>query len=135
MPTEHGANNSHKHLDDSHATLAEIFDEAGYDTFCFAANPHISAEENFTQGFDVVEHPWDRENFTRALAIVESKLQAEEIRRRRYNKAERQAARAPSLMLIPTALFILPAVFIIIIVPIAIKAMESGVADYMSQGG
>jgi len=63
------------------------------------------------------------------------KLQAEEIRRRRYNKAERQAARAPSLMLIPTALFILPAVFIIIIVPIAIKAMESGIADYMSQGG
>lgn len=63
------------------------------------------------------------------------KLQAEEIRRRRYNKAERQAARAPSLMLIPTALFILPAVFIIIIVPIAIKAMESGIADYMSKGG
>jgi tight adherence protein C len=63
------------------------------------------------------------------------KLQAEEIRRRRYNKAERQAARAPSLMLIPTALFILPAVFIIIIVPIALKAIESGVADYMSQGG
>lgn len=63
------------------------------------------------------------------------KLQAEEIRRRRYNKAERQAARAPSLMLIPTALFILPAVFIIIIVPIAIKAMESGITDYMSQGG
>jgi len=63
------------------------------------------------------------------------KLQAEEIRRRRYNKAERQAARAPSLMLIPTALFILPAVFIIIIVPIVIKAMESGVANYMSQGG
>ncbi len=63
------------------------------------------------------------------------KLQAEEIRRRRYNKAERQAARAPSLMLIPTALFILPAVFIIIIVPIAIKAMESGISDYMSRGG
>ncbi len=63
------------------------------------------------------------------------KLQAEEIRRRRYNKAERQAARAPSLMLIPTALFILPAVFIIIIVPIAIKAMESGIADYMGKGG
>ncbi len=61
------------------------------------------------------------------------KLQAEEIRRRRYNKAERQAARAPSLMLIPTALFILPAVFIIIIVPIAIKAMESGISDYMSK--
>ena len=58
------------------------------------------------------------------------KIQAEEIRRRRYQKAERQAARAPSLMLIPTALFILPAVFIIIAVPIAIRAMESGMGEY-----
>ena len=53
------------------------------------------------------------------------KLQAEEIRRARYHKAERQAARAPSLMLIPVALFILPAVFIIIFTPIAIRFMAS----------
>ncbi len=58
------------------------------------------------------------------------KIQAEEIRRRRYQKAERQAARAPSLMLIPTALFILPAVFIIIATPIVLRAMESGIGQY-----
>jgi len=58
------------------------------------------------------------------------KIQAEEIRRRRFQRAERQAARAPSLMLIPTALFILPAVFIIIAVPIVIRAMESGMGEY-----
>ncbi len=58
------------------------------------------------------------------------KIQAEEIRRRRFQRAERQAARAPSLMLIPTALFILPAVFIIIVTPIVIRAMESGMGEY-----
>ncbi len=58
------------------------------------------------------------------------KIQAQEIRRRRFQRAERQAARAPSLMLIPTALFILPAVFIIIAVPIVIRAMESGIGGY-----
>ncbi|HOE60415.1 MAG TPA: type II secretion system F family protein [Kiritimatiellia bacterium] len=63
------------------------------------------------------------------------KIQAEEIRRRRYQRAERQAARAPSLMLIPTALFILPAVFIIIATPIIIRAIESGVGEYFQSGG
>jgi tight adherence protein C len=63
------------------------------------------------------------------------KIQAEEIRRARFHRAERQAARAPSLMLIPTALFILPAVFIIIVTPIIIRAMDSGVVQYFQRGG
>ena len=58
------------------------------------------------------------------------KIQAEEIRRRRFQRAERQAARAPSLMLIPTALFILPSVFIVIFVPIMIRASNSGMGQY-----
>jgi tight adherence protein C len=49
------------------------------------------------------------------------KLQAEEIRRTRFHKAERKAARAPSIMMIPIALFILPAVFIIIFTPVFIR--------------
>jgi tight adherence protein C len=49
------------------------------------------------------------------------KLQAEEVRRRRFHRAERKAARAPSIMLIPTALFILPAVFIVIITPVILR--------------
>ena len=61
------------------------------------------------------------------------KIQAVEIRRRRFQRAERKAARAPSLMLIPTALFILPSVFIIIFVPIVIRAMESGMSDIFKQ--
>ncbi|MEI6562774.1 MAG: type II secretion system F family protein [bacterium] len=63
------------------------------------------------------------------------KVQAEEIRRARFHRAERQAARAPSLMMIPTALFILPAVFIIIITPIMIRAMDSGIMSYMKGEG
>jgi len=59
------------------------------------------------------------------------KVNAEEIRRARYHKAERKAARAPSLMLIPTALFILPAVFIIIFTPVIIRMMESGIGNFM----
>lgn len=61
------------------------------------------------------------------------KLQAEEIRRARYHKAERQAARAPSLMILPTALFILPAVFIIIFTPVAIRMMDSGIIQFMKR--
>ena len=61
------------------------------------------------------------------------KIQAEEIRRARYHKAERQAARAPSLMLIPTALFILPAVFIVIMVPIALRVSNSGIGSFVSR--
>lgn len=59
------------------------------------------------------------------------KVNAEEIRRARYHKAERKAARAPSLMLIPTALFILPAVFIIIFTPVIIRMIESGIGNYV----
>lgn len=61
------------------------------------------------------------------------KIQAEEIRRARYHKAERQAARAPSLMLIPVALFILPAVFIVIFTPVGIRMMESGIGGFMGK--
>jgi len=61
------------------------------------------------------------------------KIQAEEIRRARRHKAERKAARAPSLMIIPVALFILPAVFIIIVVPVFLRARESGA--FASFGG
>lgn len=53
------------------------------------------------------------------------KVQAEDIRRRRFHRAERKAAKAPSIMMIPVALFILPAVFIIIFTPVGIRMSES----------
>lgn len=53
-------------------------------------------------------------------------IHAEEIRRARFAAAERQAQRAPSLMLVPMALFIMPAVFIIIFTPVFIRIKDSG---------
>ena len=49
------------------------------------------------------------------------------MRKLRFSIAECKAQRAPSLMLLPMALFILPAVFIIILTPVFLKMKESGV--------
>jgi tight adherence protein C len=53
------------------------------------------------------------------------KLHADEIRRTRFHRAERKAARAPSLMLMPVAMFILPSVFIIILTPIIMRLVNT----------
>ena len=46
------------------------------------------------------------------------KMHGAELRRERFALAERKAARAPSVMIFPLAVFIMPAVFIIIFVPV-----------------
>lgn len=56
------------------------------------------------------------------------RINAEEIRRVRVAAAERKAQRAPSLMMIPMALFIMPSVFIIIFVPIYLRVQSSGMS-------
>jgi tight adherence protein C len=50
------------------------------------------------------------------------KIQSEEIRRLRSHRAERKAARAPSVLILPVTVFILPAVFIVILVPLFLRA-------------
>lgn len=65
-------------------------------------------------------------------SIVDTmKIQAEEMRRARFNLAERKAARAPSIMIFPIALFIMPAVFIVIGVPVYLKLQSSGMGGLM----
>lgn len=60
-------------------------------------------------------------------SIVETmKIQAEEMRRVRFNAAERKAARAVSAMIFPIAIFIMPAMFIIIGTPVLLKVFSSG---------
>lgn len=54
-------------------------------------------------------------------------IQGDEMRKARFALAECKAQRAPSLMLLPMALFILPAVFIIILTPVFLKMKEAGV--------
>lgn len=53
-------------------------------------------------------------------------IQGEEMRKARFALAEVKAQKAPSLMLIPMALFIMPAVFIIILTPIFLKMKDAG---------
>ena len=58
------------------------------------------------------------------------RVHGEELRRARFHLAERKAARAPSLMILPMAVFILPAVFIIVITPVMMKMKGTGVGSH-----
>lgn len=60
-------------------------------------------------------------------------IQSEEMRRARFNLAEQKAQRAPSLMILPMALFIMPSVFIIIFVPVYLKIQASGMGSMFSR--
>lgn len=65
-------------------------------------------------------------------SIVETmKIQGEEMRRVRFNMAERKAARAASAMILPIAIFIMPAFFIVIGVPVYLKVCSSGLGGMM----
>ncbi len=50
--TSHGADATHRWVDDAHHTLAEILHEAGYDTVAISANIVVSPLTNLLQGFD-----------------------------------------------------------------------------------
>lgn len=75
LPSEHGTFFGHQWLDDHHTTAAEALGAAGYQTYLWAANPHVSMAENFQQGFDVEEHPWDPDTYQEAFQIVLRKVQ------------------------------------------------------------
>lgn len=65
-------------------------------------------------------------------SIVETmKIQGEEMRRVRFNIAERKAARAASAMILPIAIFIMPAFFIVLGIPVYIKVCASGLGGIM----
>jgi tight adherence protein C len=52
------------------------------------------------------------------------RIQSEQLRERRFDRAERLASEAPTKMLGPLMLFIFPAVFIILLGPVAMQAMK-----------
>lgn len=52
------------------------------------------------------------------------KMQGAELRRSRFALAERKAARAPIVMILPLTLFIMPSVFIVILTPMVLKLMK-----------
>lgn len=78
--------------------------------------------DSFTSFVDAVSH-----GIEVGASIVETmKMQGEDMRRERFHLAERQAARAPSVMIFPTALFLMPAVFIMVGVPVYFQVVQSG---------
>ena len=78
--------------------------------------------DSFTSFVDAVSH-----GIEVGASIVETmKMQGEDMRRERFHLAERQAARAPSLMLFPMMLFLMPAVFIIVGTPLYFQMAQSG---------
>ena len=58
------------------------------------------------------------------------RVHGEELRRARFHLAERKAQRAPSLMILPMAVFIMPAVFIIVITPVVLKMKATGIGSH-----
>jgi len=43
LPSEHGAHNDYAFLDDGFTTIAELFRDAGYETYLFSANPRAGS--------------------------------------------------------------------------------------------
>ncbi|MFH1144131.1 MAG: sulfatase [Candidatus Eisenbacteria bacterium] len=78
LTSQHGASNDHLYLDEDLTTIAELLSGAGYQTFLYSANPNISAEENFDQGFLTVEHPWSEKHLRSAMEILRDKVQPED---------------------------------------------------------
>ena len=66
------------------------------------------------------------------VSIVEvMRVQAVEIRRLRSTLAEKEAAKAPSKMIVPMVIFIFPSMFIIIFTPILIKMKDSPIFSFL----
>lgn len=73
-PSDHCANSQRAELAATETTLAELLRDAGYATFAYSENPHISQARGFAQGFDVVLHPWSEGYLERAFEIVSAKV-------------------------------------------------------------
>lgn len=91
LPSEHGAEHGSERLDDKLVTIAELLRDAGYQTFSWTANPHVSREENSTQGFEVEQHPWDAATQARARAIYDAKLATFPAESEQRRRGEREA--------------------------------------------
>jgi len=74
LPSEHCAGDEASTLADAHTTLAELLRDAGYATFLYAENPHLSGPGRLAQGFERTEHPWSPRYIERASAIVRDRV-------------------------------------------------------------
>ncbi|MEO0604403.1 MAG: sulfatase-like hydrolase/transferase, partial [Myxococcota bacterium] len=58
FPSVHQCHAETEGLSDDLPTIMETFQQAGYETRCFSANPHISASFGLTRGFDGCDKAW-----------------------------------------------------------------------------
>lgn len=79
--------------------------------------------QTFTVFVDAVAHAIE----VGSSLVGTIKTQGEDMRKARFAMAEQKAARAPSIMIMPMAMFIMPAVFIIVLVPVILQLKNSGV--------
>lgn len=71
----------------------------------------------FTSFVDAVAHGIE----VGASLVGTMQMQGEDMRRARFHLAEEKAARAPSVMIFPMAVFIMPAVFVMVFVPVILR--------------
>lgn len=71
----------------------------------------------FTSFVDAVAHGIE----VGASLVGTMRMQGEDMRRARFHLAEEKAARAPSIMIFPMAIFIMPAVFVMVFVPVILR--------------
>jgi len=88
-----------------------------------------TGSKEFTGFVSAVAHSLE----TGAALVDTLDIQGSEMRRIRFNIAEQKAARSPSLMILPIALFIMPAVFIIIFVPVYLRIQASGMSGMFAR--
>lgn len=81
---------------------------------------HVQTQE-FTAFVAAVAHGTE----IGASIIDTLQVQGEDMRRARFNLAEQKAAKAPSIMIFPIALFILPSVFAIVFVPVILRYLAA----------
>lgn len=83
--------------------------------------------DEFTAFAEAVSHSSEA-----GSSVVETlKVQAREMRRARFNLAERKAARAASSMIFPIAVFIMPAMVLVIGAPIVMQVFKSGLGGFI----
>ncbi|MBN2718478.1 MAG: sulfatase-like hydrolase/transferase [Deltaproteobacteria bacterium] len=58
LPSAHNAHGETNYLEEDIPTLAQSFAEAGYETRCFTANPHITPGFGLTRGFGWTDNAW-----------------------------------------------------------------------------
>jgi len=70
FPSVHQCHAETEGLDEKLPTIMETFQQAGYETRCFSANPHISASFGLTRGFDGCDKAWASGEGARQFTFV-----------------------------------------------------------------